>query len=165
MTYFPFADYWWFYLGFTGFVLLLLALDLGVFHRKAHVVSVPRGEPLERRVDRLWRWYSTSLSTSTPHGSLPGTRGCCRFRASIRSRPRGRWVWSFSPGMSSRRPCRWTTSSCSSSCSRSSRFRRSTSTACCSTESSARWSSGPSSSLWDRRCCSITGSSCCSALF
>ena len=39
MTYFPFAEYWWFYLGFTGFVLLLLALDLGVFHRKAHVVS------------------------------------------------------------------------------------------------------------------------------
>lgn len=39
MTYFPFADYWWFYLGFTSFVLLLLALDLGVFHRKAHVVS------------------------------------------------------------------------------------------------------------------------------
>ena len=36
---FPFADYWWFYLGFTGFVLLLLALDLGVFHRKAHAVS------------------------------------------------------------------------------------------------------------------------------
>jgi len=40
MTYFPFEDYWWFYLGFTGFVLLLLALDLGVFHRKAHVVSI-----------------------------------------------------------------------------------------------------------------------------
>ncbi|MCC6862795.1 MAG: TerC family protein [Bryobacterales bacterium] len=39
MTYFPFADYWWFYLGFTGFVLVLLALDLGVFHRKAHAVS------------------------------------------------------------------------------------------------------------------------------
>jgi tellurite resistance protein TerC len=39
MTYFPFADYWWFYLGFTGFVLLLLSLDLGVFHRKAHAVS------------------------------------------------------------------------------------------------------------------------------
>ena len=36
---FPFADYWWFYAGFTGFVLLLLALDLGVFHRHAHVVS------------------------------------------------------------------------------------------------------------------------------
>jgi tellurite resistance protein TerC len=39
MTYFPFAEYWWFYLGFTGFVLMLLALDLGVFHRKAHAVS------------------------------------------------------------------------------------------------------------------------------
>jgi len=36
---FPFADYWWFYLGFTGFVLVLLALDLGVFHRQAHEVS------------------------------------------------------------------------------------------------------------------------------
>lgn len=36
---FPFTEYWWFYLGFTGFVLLLLALDLGVFHRKAHEVS------------------------------------------------------------------------------------------------------------------------------
>jgi tellurite resistance protein TerC len=39
MTWFPFAEYWWFYLGFTGFVLLLLALDLGVFHRKAETVS------------------------------------------------------------------------------------------------------------------------------
>jgi tellurite resistance protein TerC len=36
---FPFAQYWWFYLAFTGFVLLLLALDLGVFHRHAHEVS------------------------------------------------------------------------------------------------------------------------------
>lgn len=40
MTLFPFADYWWFYLGFTLFVLAMLALDLGVFHRKAHTVSV-----------------------------------------------------------------------------------------------------------------------------
>jgi tellurite resistance protein TerC len=39
MIHFPFAEYWWFYLGFTAFVLLLLALDLGVFHRKAHAVS------------------------------------------------------------------------------------------------------------------------------
>lgn len=37
---FPFADYWWFYIGFAVFVLSLLFLDLGVFHRKAHVVSV-----------------------------------------------------------------------------------------------------------------------------
>ncbi len=36
---FPFADYWWFYAGFTLFVLGMLALDLGVFHREAHVVG------------------------------------------------------------------------------------------------------------------------------
>jgi len=39
MILFPFAEYWWFYLGFTGFVLVVLALDLGVFHKKAHEVS------------------------------------------------------------------------------------------------------------------------------
>jgi tellurite resistance protein TerC len=39
MILFPFAEYWWFYAGFTGFVLGILALDLGVFHRKAHEVS------------------------------------------------------------------------------------------------------------------------------
>src|SRR5689334_5845931 len=36
---FPFSEYWWFYALFTAFVMLLLALDLGVFHRKAHAVS------------------------------------------------------------------------------------------------------------------------------
>jgi tellurite resistance protein TerC len=36
---FPFVDYWWFYLGFLVFVFVMLALDLGVFHRKAHEVS------------------------------------------------------------------------------------------------------------------------------
>jgi tellurite resistance protein TerC len=36
---FPFSDYWGVYVGFTIFVLLVLALDLGVFHREAHEVS------------------------------------------------------------------------------------------------------------------------------
>ena len=36
---FPFADYWWFYGLFTLGVVGLLALDLGIFHRKAHDVS------------------------------------------------------------------------------------------------------------------------------
>ena len=36
---FPFAEYWLFYVGFTTFVLLMLALDLGVFHREAHEVT------------------------------------------------------------------------------------------------------------------------------
>jgi tellurite resistance protein TerC len=40
VTFFPFADYWWFYVGFTLFVLAMLAIDLGVFHRRAHTVSV-----------------------------------------------------------------------------------------------------------------------------
>ncbi len=39
VTLFPFSEYWWAYLAFTAFVCLLLALDLGVFHRKAHEVS------------------------------------------------------------------------------------------------------------------------------
>lgn len=37
---FPFDQYWWLYLGFTAFIGGLLALDLGVFHRTAHVVSM-----------------------------------------------------------------------------------------------------------------------------
>jgi tellurite resistance protein TerC len=37
---FPFGEYWPFYLGFLLLVLVLLTLDLGVFHRKAHVVSI-----------------------------------------------------------------------------------------------------------------------------
>jgi len=36
---FPFAEYWLFYVGFTAFVLMMLALDLGVFHRDAHEVT------------------------------------------------------------------------------------------------------------------------------
>ena len=36
---FPFADYWWFYAAFTGLVVAFLAFDLGLFHRKAHVVG------------------------------------------------------------------------------------------------------------------------------
>ena len=40
MILFPFYDYWWFYLAFTAFVLVVLALDLGVFHKKAHEVGL-----------------------------------------------------------------------------------------------------------------------------
>lgn len=36
---FPFATYWPFYAAFTAMVLMLLAVDLGVFHRQAHAVS------------------------------------------------------------------------------------------------------------------------------
>jgi tellurite resistance protein TerC len=37
--YFPFSEYWWLYGLFLVFILLMLALDLGVFNRKAHVVE------------------------------------------------------------------------------------------------------------------------------
>lgn len=36
---FPFSEYWWLYGLFMLFVFGMLALDLGVFHRKAHEVS------------------------------------------------------------------------------------------------------------------------------
>ena len=36
---FPFFDYWWFYCAFTGLVVAFLALDLGLFHHKAHRVG------------------------------------------------------------------------------------------------------------------------------
>ena len=39
MVLFPISDYWWFYAAFTVFVLAMLAIDLGVFHRREHVVS------------------------------------------------------------------------------------------------------------------------------
>lgn len=36
---FPFSEYWWLYGAFTLFILGMLALDLGIFHRRAHKVS------------------------------------------------------------------------------------------------------------------------------
>ncbi len=39
MTVFPFTDYWWFYALFTAFVVLLLAGDLGIFHRRIHAIG------------------------------------------------------------------------------------------------------------------------------
>ena len=52
---FPFAEYWWFYAGFTAFVLMLLAVDLGIFHRDAQVVSF--------RESLTWSviWVATAL--------------------------------------------------------------------------------------------------------
>jgi tellurite resistance protein TerC len=46
----------WIWLGFLAFILLLLALDLGVFHREAHVVSL--------RESMIWSaiWIALGLS-------------------------------------------------------------------------------------------------------
>ena len=35
---FPISEYWWLYTTFVGFVLVLLGIDLGVFHREAREV-------------------------------------------------------------------------------------------------------------------------------
>lgn len=40
MTLFPFDQYWGFYAAFSALILGLLALDLFVFHRRAHAVSM-----------------------------------------------------------------------------------------------------------------------------
>ena len=37
---FPFAEFWWFYASFSAFILVLLLIDLGVFHKSAHAMSV-----------------------------------------------------------------------------------------------------------------------------
>lgn len=52
---FPVADYWWFYLSFTVLVLVMLAVDLGLFHRKSHTVSM--------REATIWTgiWVSLAL--------------------------------------------------------------------------------------------------------
>jgi tellurite resistance protein TerC len=80
MILFPFAEYWWFYLAFTLFVLVVLALDLGVFHKNAHEVSFKEAS--------IWTtvWISLALvfnylfylyaqyrfSTAERYTSIPG---------------------------------------------------------------------------------------------
>jgi tellurite resistance protein TerC len=56
MSLYPFVQYWPFYLGFVLFVVTLLLLDLGVFHRKAHEVSF--------REASIWTaiWISLALA-------------------------------------------------------------------------------------------------------
>jgi tellurite resistance protein TerC len=73
---FPFGEYAWFYAGFVVFVLALLAVDLGVFHRDAHVVSF--------RESLAWSlvWVTLALAfnygfylyAAAEHGAAEGAR-------------------------------------------------------------------------------------------
>ena len=73
---FPFAAYWPFYAAFTALVVVLLAVDLGVFHRTAHAVSF--------RESVIWSaiWiglaaafnYALYLYATAQHGPDAGTQ-------------------------------------------------------------------------------------------
>lgn len=68
MLLFPFAEAWWLYAGFTALVLALLAVDLGVFHRTAHVVSF--------RESAAWSavWVGVALAVCVGLGLYAGGR-------------------------------------------------------------------------------------------
>jgi tellurite resistance protein TerC len=65
---FPFAEAWWIYAGFTGLVLAMLAVDLGVFHRHAHVVTF--------RESLAWSvvWVAVALAVCAALGAYAGSR-------------------------------------------------------------------------------------------
>jgi tellurite resistance protein TerC len=52
---FPFTEYWWLYLSFSGLVLILLAVDLGVFHRK------PTAPKMKESLIWSGVWFSLAL--------------------------------------------------------------------------------------------------------
>lgn len=80
---FPFDQYWWAYLAFTGFITLLLALDLGVFNRNPHEVSI--------REATVWTvvWFVIALIfngglwawTAATFGAAEGARLALEFAA------------------------------------------------------------------------------------
>lgn len=80
MMLFPFYDYWWFYAGFIAFVLVVLALDLGVFHKKAHEVSFKEASiwttvwiSLALAFNYLFYLYAQyQFSTHQRYTSIPG---------------------------------------------------------------------------------------------
>ncbi len=57
---FPFADAWWLYAAFTLGVLALLAVDLGLFHREAHVVTF--------RESLVWSCVWVALALAVNYG-------------------------------------------------------------------------------------------------
>lgn len=51
----------WLWLGCNAFVLVMLALDLGVFHRKAHVVS------FHEAIGWSITWITLARPAAKPH--------------------------------------------------------------------------------------------------
>ena len=116
----------WFWVGFIAFVLAMLALDLGVFHRTPHVVQRARkrrsGRPSGSALALALRRRARLLRRPPGRADVPHRlrdRGVAQRRQHLRHRADLRVL----------RACR-----------------RSASTACCSTASSARWSCAACSS-------------------
>ncbi|MFN8944456.1 MAG: TerC family protein [Pseudobdellovibrionaceae bacterium] len=80
MILFPFQDYWWFYAGFIVFILVVLALDLGVFHKEAHEVSFKESSiwtaiwiSFARVFNLLFYFYAQyRFSTNERYLAIPG---------------------------------------------------------------------------------------------
>lgn len=73
--YFPVLEYWWFFAAFLGFVFVVLAIDLGVFNRKAHEVSFGEATAwsivwvlLALAFNALFYYYSASKFEATDPG-------------------------------------------------------------------------------------------------
>ena len=85
--------------GFVAFVLLMLALDLGVFHRKAHVVRVKEALGWSA----VWIALALAFAVFVYHGyenqwmglGAPPTRS-----TAARSTPRGRSTTAAAPSSS-----------------------------------------------------------------
>lgn len=83
MLLFPFQDYWWFYAGFLLFIFVVLALDLGIFHKHAHEVSFKEASAwtvvwisLSLIFNFLFYRYALWKFTNDPtYTSLPGFDG------------------------------------------------------------------------------------------
>ncbi len=70
---FPIVDYWHFYLWFSVGILVLLALDLGLFNRKAHVISIREAATwgviwvsLALTFNVFFYWYALAKFQSQP---------------------------------------------------------------------------------------------------
>lgn len=53
----------WLWVGFNVSVLAMLALDLGVFHRQAHVVSFKESRSLKRRTEMWFLAVSSGIAS------------------------------------------------------------------------------------------------------
>jgi len=83
VTLFPIAEYWWLYAGFTVFVLAMLAIDLGVFHRREHAITAREAlrwsgvwVALALAFNGLIYWYASSV-----HGPAIGRELALEFFA------------------------------------------------------------------------------------